>query len=162
MLLIPPNNIWGPHFWYVIHLVAFSYPDKPNDLHKLSYKNFFESFANVLPCQNCRDHYKTHLSKHPITPYLDNSILLNKWVIELHNRVNQSLNKPTMSYESVLRLYTNFHPTSPFNKFKQIAEQFEQQKIDNTKIYKYIGLIGIFILIIITIIYLQKKYYYEY
>ena len=47
--------IWGPHFWFVLHLVSFHYPDNPNQKDKDSYKSFYYSVQGILPCQNCED-----------------------------------------------------------------------------------------------------------
>ena len=156
----PPSTEWGPFYWYVIHTTALNYPTNPTDFHKAAYKNFFESFANILPCRKCREHYQTHISRYPISPFLDSNELLNKWVIDLHNMVNQSLGKPQYTYQQVYQIYMGLKPISPFISIKQQEEAITKAKYNKVQQNKLYGLIGIFILVVIAILYLQKKYYY--
>lgn len=157
----PTTNEWGPYFWYVIHMVCFNYPNNPNDYHKMTYKNFLEAIGNVLPCKKCRQHYQTHISKVPVTPFLDNNQLLNQWVIDLHNSVNMSLSKHILSYEQVYHIYNNLEVINPFKNHLQdvkIKKHATQTILRN----KYYGLIILLTLFIIWLIYMKKKYYYDY
>ena len=93
---IPPG-VWGPPFWLVIHITALAYPQKPSYGEKKAAKEFYESLQFTLPCPMCRHHLKDHLIKYPITPHLDRREDLFKWTVMLHNEVNKSLNKPSMT-----------------------------------------------------------------
>ena len=55
--------------------------------------DFFMSVSNVLPCLDCMKHFKDHLNKYPITPFLDSKDSLVSWLIILHNMVNVSTGK---------------------------------------------------------------------
>ena len=88
--------IWGPHFWFVLHLVSFHYPDNPNQKHKDAYKSFYNSIQGVLPCQNCRRHSKLFKS-YPIEPHIDSKLDLIRWVNQIHNFVNAKLGKPILT-----------------------------------------------------------------
>jgi hypothetical protein len=156
----PPTNIWGPLYWYVIHTTALNYPNNPSDFHKTAYKNFFESFANVLPCKKCREHYQTHISRYPISPFLDNNQLLNKWVIDLHNMVNQSLGKPLYTYQQVYQIYNSINPISPFSTIQEQEQLITKQKYLDVQRNKHYGLIAILVILIGGLLYLKKKYYY--
>lgn len=92
MKILP--QVWGPPFWFTIHITALAYPQKPTYAEKKAAKEFFESLPFLLPCSICKTHLKTHLRKHPITPYLDRRDDLFKYTVMLHNEVNISLNKP--------------------------------------------------------------------
>ena len=63
------------------------------------------SVSNILPCLDCMKHFKDHLNKYPITPFLDSKDSLVSWLIILHNMVNVSTGKPTMTNENVLKYY---------------------------------------------------------
>jgi len=93
---IPPN-VWGPFFWHTIHIAALAYPKQPSYGDKKAAKEFFEALQFLLPCPVCKEHLKTHLAKFPITPHLDRRDDLFKWTVMLHNEVNVSLNKGTMT-----------------------------------------------------------------
>lgn len=87
-------NVWGPVFWNTIHIVALGYPKNPTYGDKKAAKEFFESLQFLLPCSECRGHFKELLSKHPITPHLDRRDDLFKYTVMLHNDVNKRLGKP--------------------------------------------------------------------
>ena len=97
-----PPNVWGPFFWHTIHIVALAYPKEPSYGDKKAAKEFFESLQFLLPCPICKEHLKIHLAKFPITPHLDRRDDLFKWTVMLHNEVNVSLNKATMTELEVL------------------------------------------------------------
>ncbi len=105
MKLKMPPEVWGPFFWHTIHIVALGYPEKPTYAHKKAAKEFFESLQYLLPCEVCRKHYSQNLTVMPITPHLDRRQDLLKWTIEIHNRVNQQLQKPIVSEPEVIQYY---------------------------------------------------------
>ena len=105
MKLKMPPEVWGPFFWHTIHIVALGYPEKPTYAHKKAVKEFFESLQYLIPCEVCRTHYTQNLTVMPITPHLDRRQDLFKWTIELHNRVNQQLQKAIMSEPEVVQYY---------------------------------------------------------
>lgn len=98
-------SVWGPFFWHTIHIVALGYPKHPTYTDKKSAKEFYESLAFLLPCSVCREHYKEHLQKNPLTPFLDSRMDLMKWTVEIHNQVNKMLGKPQWSMEEVISYY---------------------------------------------------------
>ena len=126
-------TIWGPKTWFFLHSVALIYPENPTKQDKKNYKTFFESLQHVLPCPGCSDNYKRHLKELPID--LSNNINLNKWLIEMHNKVNDIYNKPRYTYEQFIDLYTKLYTPS----------------------YSYYYLIFVFIVIILTLLFI---YYY--
>ena len=85
---------WGPPMWLTIHIIALGYPVKPSYGDKKAAKEFFESLQFLIPCPQCREHYRSHLTKYHITPHLDRKEDLFKYTVMLHNEVNKSLNKP--------------------------------------------------------------------
>jgi len=102
---IPPE-VWGPFFWYTIHITALGYPTEPAYAHKKAAKEFFESLRFLIPCPICRDHYTQHLEKYPIVSHLDRRSDLFRWTILLHNEVNKTLKKPVFTEAEVLKHLT--------------------------------------------------------
>lgn len=100
-----PPSVWGPFFWHTIHIVALGYPKNPTYTDKKCAKEFYESLAFLLPCAVCREHYKEHLSKNPLTPFLDSRSDLLKWTIIIHNAVNKMLGKPEWTEPEVISYY---------------------------------------------------------
>ena len=98
----PNPNVFGPHFWFTLHSVSFFYPEAPTDTDMRIHKDFYESFAHVLPCDECKKHYRVLLTRYPIDGHLDSRDQLSRWVVFLHNQVNKSLGKKELPYDEVV------------------------------------------------------------
>ena len=112
-------EIWGPYMWFILHLITFNYPKNPSHFDKQSYTNFFTSIKDILPCENCKKHYSKNLQVYPITPYLDSRKKIIEWLIKIHNQVNITIGKPTLTLQQVLEIYKNINPISPFIMYDQ-------------------------------------------
>ena len=128
-------RIWGPKGWFFLHSIALNYPKNPTEKDKQNFKTFFESIQNVLPCPQCSKHYKENFENNSIDSHLDNNISLNKWLVEMHNSVNNLYNKPTITYEQFLINYKDI-----YNNF------------DNNILFDYNKLFIIFIIILVFIL----------
>ena len=98
-------KFWGPHGWLFLHTVTMGYPKEPTSEDKISYRNFFASLTEVLPCDKCAYHYSEHIQELPIEPALESRDKLVRWLIKVHNKVNISLGKPEYTYEQVIEEY---------------------------------------------------------
>jgi hypothetical protein len=98
-------NIWGPHFWFFLHTIAFTYPLKPNQTIKKKYYEFLHNFYLFLPDENIGNKFNKLLVKYPPTPYLDSRMSLMKWTHFIHNKINKILNKDLISFELSLENY---------------------------------------------------------
>jgi hypothetical protein len=138
-------KIWGPFLWYILHIFSFQYPINPSYADKRIYHDFYVNLKELIPCANCRKHYQQHLHTNPITPALDTRADLVKWVIQMHNLVNISLGKPTMTVEEVLFAYkmNNFMPPNYIkpNNGSSSNNQINQSK-SKGKLYFWIFLFG--------------------
>ena len=102
-------KIWGPYFWFTLHTITLSYPDKPSYENKRQFNDFFVGLQNVIPCPKCREHYKTHLTNNPISSALDSKEHLVVWLFNLHNIVNESLGKNKMPFEDFQEKYRRIY-----------------------------------------------------
>ena len=98
-------NVWGPHGWKFMHYVSLGYPQVPTENDKINYKEFYSNLKNVLPCKTCAMNYERNLTELPIDNALHSRDTLVKWVIDIHNKVNEELGKPIVSPEDALQLY---------------------------------------------------------
>lgn len=98
-------KFWGPHAWIFLHSVTMNYPKNPTQQDKQKYRDFFKSMERVLPCEKCAYHYSKHIDEFPIDPALESRDTLVRWLIQIHNEVNISLNKPEYTYEQVIEEY---------------------------------------------------------
>jgi len=134
------NSQWGPSAWLFLHSVSFQYPENPTDQDKNNYKIFFESLQNILPCPNCREHYQKNLKENPMN--LESRESLIKWVIDLHNLVNQKNSKKEYSYDEVKDLYQS---------------KYNYSIKENESVESNMKFVLILILMILIIFYFLKK-----
>jgi hypothetical protein len=100
-------TIWGPHLWKFMHYFTLSYPEEPTEEDKDNLYNFFNTIQTVLPCEKCRYNFKSHLEKTPLTEeILSNNINVIRWLFDIHNEVNKTTNKPVLSYDDFIKIYS--------------------------------------------------------
>jgi len=98
-------TIWGPQGWKFMHYVSLGYPNNPSEEDKRNYKTFYTSLQHILPCAKCANNYSHNLTKYPIDNHLENRDTLVRWVIDIHNQVNNETGKKEYTYEEALDLY---------------------------------------------------------
>jgi hypothetical protein len=88
-------DAWGPVIWHALHYITLGYPEFPTDEIKEKYKQFFTLLSDVIPCSICANHYAENLIKMPLDDKtMENKESLIKWLIDVHNVVNEKKNKP--------------------------------------------------------------------
>ena len=133
-------KVWGPHYWFVLHTIALTYPLKPNETVKKKYHDFIENLPLFIPIENIGNYFSELLDKYPVTPYLDSRESFIKWVYFIHNRVNKSLG------------YEELTLSESLEKYYKLYENSEKQfKINNNRREQYIYFGLLLILIIVTI-----------
>lgn len=101
---VSPDD-WGPQYWRVMHSVAFWYPTDPTNDQKQSAHAFYSALRQLLPCAACRAHYEQILIVRPLDRAVQNRMSLVRWVIDVHNDVNESIGKSRLDFdEAVLRV----------------------------------------------------------
>jgi hypothetical protein len=89
--------IWGPHYWFVLHTIAFHYPKYPTSIQKKIYHRFIYNLYEFLPNPSIATTFTKLLEKYPVAPYLDSRDDFIKWMNFIHNKINERLNKPPVS-----------------------------------------------------------------
>ena len=84
---------WGPALWIFLHNMAANYPDSPSPQHQASCRQFIFALRYLLPCKVCRDHFNSLLASRQ--PSIGSATELQDWVLWLHNKVNEKLEKNT-------------------------------------------------------------------
>lgn len=77
------TGIWGPSLWRILHAAG----EQPAKVSALA--TTIRALDGALPCPDCRGHYHTWLTSHPLTPTTD----LRLWLLDLHNDVNARTGK---------------------------------------------------------------------
>ena len=106
-----PKYTWGPVIWNFIHTISIiDFLD--NEMYVNEVKKYLQSVFNILPCKHCCDTYKIWIDKLD-TIDTNERMVLFKWSVDLHNEVNQKLNKETWSYEQAVEHWCNKLPELP-------------------------------------------------
>lgn len=100
-------RVWGPHLWKYMHCAAANYPDNPSDKQIDDMKTWLKTLTVTIPCQACRHHYGNYIQKYG--PNLDEICSskdnLFKFIVDIHNKVNERNNKPIVSLEEAKEMY---------------------------------------------------------
>jgi hypothetical protein len=138
-------NIWGPHYWFVLHTIALSYPLHANESTKKKYYDLITNLPLFIPVPDIGNVFSRFLDAYPVTPYLDSRESFTKWMHFIHNKINIYLGKPEMPYYDALnKYYENY-------KLKEVKKNEERK---NKQKYIFGALL---ITIILVIIYLYIK-----
>ena len=104
-------EIWGPHYWFVLHSISLQYPTMPNETTKKKYYDFIQNIPIFIPNSNIGNEFSKYLDEYPVTPYLDSRESFIKWVNFIHNKINIKLGKPIVSIEDgIQKYYEQFKP----------------------------------------------------
>jgi hypothetical protein len=139
-------KVWGPHYWFVLHTIALTYPLKPNETVKKKYYDFIENLPIFIPIENIGNYFSELLDKYPVTPYLDSRESFIKWVYFIHNTINKSLGYEELTLSESLEKY-----------YKNYENSEKQFKINNNRREQYIYFGILLILIVITISVYKKS-----
>jgi len=102
-------EIWGPHYWFFLHTIAYSYPERPNAVSKRKYYDLIQNMPLFIPIAEIGNKFSHLLDKYPVTPYLDTRDSFIKWVTFIHNKVNVLLGKEEVSgIESEERYFAQY------------------------------------------------------
>ena len=139
-------KIWGPYYWFVLHTIALTYPQRPNDVTKKKYYDLIQNLPLFMPVSDIGNTFSQFLDRYPVTPYLDSRESMIKWVHFIHNKINVYLGKPELTYyEAMDKYYQNY-------KLKDVKMREER-----TNKHKYIyGGALILLVSLITYLYFSK------
>lgn len=123
------KNVWGPHYWFVLHTVALTYPKNPNDTIKKKYYDFIMNLNILIPDMKIAKKFSDMIDKFPVTPYLDSKESFMKWMHFMHNKINILDGKPTIKYEDSLELYYKNYDLDKNSRENKIKKRQMQIKI---------------------------------
>lgn len=138
-------NVWGPHYWFVLHTITMNYPLNPNSVTKKKYYDFIQNLPLFLPDEKIGDHLLELLDDYPVTPYLDSRESFIKWMHFLHNKINKYLDKPHVEFDEFLEKY--------HQNYKPVVER-EEEKFKHLEKIVYLAII---VMITLFIVYYYKK-----
>ena len=138
-------EVWGPHYWFVLHTAALTYPLNPNEITKKKYYNLIYDMPLFIPHTESAKNFSELIEKYPLKPYLDSRASLNKWIHFIHNKINHITNKPEINILNASNVYNDL--------YKPISHQLLQEQ----KWREYISYISIISVLIISGVFLYKQ-----
>jgi hypothetical protein len=116
MPVYPSPTVWGPHYWFFLHSVAYYYPATPNQTTKRKYYDLIQNMPLFIPNESIGNRFSRLLDKYPVSPYLNSRESFLRWVNFIHNKVNHMIGKDEMSFEESLNSYeTKYDPQHYIN-----------------------------------------------
>jgi hypothetical protein len=96
---------WGTHIWNYIHSITIiDFVSEQDNLYHS--KIAYDYLLNLkFICKKCQKEYEDELLNIDIN-CLSKSMYLFEWSWNLHNKINNKLNKKNITYEEALDIYT--------------------------------------------------------
>jgi len=113
-------TIWGPHYWFFLMTLALSYPETPNSVTKRKYYDFIMNLPIFIPNHEIGNRFSELLDKYPVSPYLDNKESFIKWIHFIHNKVNISIGKEEISYQTAMNNYLDEYVPKPLYLYEKM------------------------------------------
>ena len=124
MILNP--EVWGPHYWFVLHSIALTYPKKPNTIIRKKYYSFIQDLPLFLPDSKISNQFSHLIKIYSVAPYLDSRDTFMKWVNFIHNKINIAIGKPTMLYQDAIK---NYYKNYNLKDIKHYENMRQREKI---------------------------------
>lgn len=134
-------NVWGPHYWFFLHTIAYCYPETPNEFTKRKYYDLIQNMPLFIPNPEIAKRFAETLDKYPISPYLNSRESFVRWTIYVHNYVNRQLDKPEMELLDALEKYLHAYENPLLLKSENLY--FSKQNILFIFIFT-LGIIGLY------------------
>jgi hypothetical protein len=133
----PENKEWGPFVWSILHALAEKAGKVVFQLYesdeRRAWIQLLKATSEMLPCSDCREHYKKWIDTHPVSsiqtmPYAEVKNWIRKWLWELHQDVNTRLDKPNVPLTDLPTLYGSVNIGMQFKLFEMIEKRAIQQQ----------------------------------
>lgn len=90
-----PKEELGTSTWVFLHTLAAQYPSRPSARQKRDVVNLIHVLTRLYPCGVCAEHFQEIVKVHP--PQVGSREALSRWMCDVHNVVNRSLDKPVFN-----------------------------------------------------------------
>lgn len=101
-------KVWGPKFWFSLHVSAAHYPLNASPIVRERMKNRILAIPYEIACKTCSPHASAFVEAH--RDQLDRIVSgrheLGKFYVDFHNKVNERYGKEKWSYEKAYRYYS--------------------------------------------------------
>lgn len=101
-------TVWGPHFWFTLHLGAYHYPLNASTICVQRTSGFVLGIPYMLPCEECRTHALLFITSHvnELDEVCSGRNSLFNFYVDFHNAVNRRQHKKTYTYSEAYEMYS--------------------------------------------------------
>lgn len=114
------STVWGPHYWFFLHTIAYSYPKTPTSVTKRKYYDLIQNFPLFIPDSEMGSYFEKILDMYPVSPYLDSRDSFVRWTYFIHNKINQYLGKEEISFLESRERYISHYQPKPIYLYEKI------------------------------------------
>ena len=125
----PSNAAWGPILWSILHGLAEKAGQAaiPDDEVR-EWQNFLKATGEVLPCDECREHYLRYTKEHPLThfstiPYNFLKTSVKTWLWQLHADIRTEYEKPVLPYDELEATYGSVNLQDLFWRLEPVIKK---------------------------------------
>jgi hypothetical protein len=115
--------VWGPAWWTVLHLIARTYPLRPDSIIRRETYHLFTHLPLFLPSPAMAAHWAQLLDRYPLSAYLSSRADLVAWVHFMHNQINRSLGRAEPTLAQCLQRQAEQFETTRIRRERQAAWQ---------------------------------------
>ena len=98
LVFLMNTNAWGPCAWRWLHSLTFTPSTKSEEKYRTL---LFQLLQFIFPCKYCRMSYSRFIKDNP-TKTGENR---QKWLFDIHNLVNNKLDKPLGTFKDIRKRY---------------------------------------------------------
>ena len=139
-------EVWGTHYWFFLMTIALTYPDHATAISRRKYYDLIQNMPVFIPNTEISKNFLELLNQYPVTPYLDNRDSFVRWVVFIHNKVNEQLGKRVITMDEAMDQY-----------FRQMVPP-TIYKIENRTTRKYLVYIFMTMILLAICVYFFYRY----
>lgn len=127
----PTNCEWGPIIWKILHGLTLKYGKLMSPTYVKEQTMFWINYINqtedILPCKECKQHYKEYLSKHnpniikTLQPE-QQKLWVQNFFFNLHNEINLRNDKPLFGFDMLESTYKNVNYTFEIKHYEKLLK----------------------------------------
>ena len=101
-------SVWGPPFWFSLHISSLYYPEEASPIVRERMKNRILAIPYEIPCSLCRPHASSYIEKNreKLDEIVSGRDGLFKFYVDFHNEVNARYGKEKWTYEKAYNYYS--------------------------------------------------------
>jgi len=100
-------RVWGPPFWFSLHVSSANYPVTASNLTRELMKNRILALPIEIPCSACRPHAHEYIEsrRSELDSICSGRDALFAFYVDFHNKVNERYGKPKVSYDEAKQMW---------------------------------------------------------